>query len=346
MKEFSVLFVDDDINVLSSLKRGLIDEEYKAFFATGGDKALKIMEENEISVIVSDMRMPGMDGLQLFKIIKEKYPNTVKIVLSGYTQLPQILATINQVDIFKFITKPWDLEEDLIPIIRQAVDYYSYLNEKEKQREALEKRNNVYQNILRATDEKFLQSKSDFTNIRGINEYIFETLKTQEGISNNKDTLNTIQFIEELYLEYLKVLPTNIMDFRPEKLQADVSKWLSNFKMNDRVEIKSESNTSHQLRGNYILIYYLVTTITKQLLPYAKKEKMGLAISFNDGNISILMTISKIDDLSMICYKDSNITSILIPFLKVICKTIDSIMLIQTHDECLTAELKIPVQSI
>ena len=126
MKKNSVLFVDDDINVLSSLRRGLIDEEYKSFFATGGQEALAIMEENEISVIVSDMRMPEMDGLKLLKTIKEKYPDTVKIVLTGYTQLQQVLATINQVDIFKFITKPWDMEEEFKIIIRQAVEYYKF----------------------------------------------------------------------------------------------------------------------------------------------------------------------------------------------------------------------------
>ena len=108
---YSVLFVDDEVNILNALRRGLIDEEYTCYFAISGQQALRIMEAEKIAVIVTDMRMPGMDGLALLKEVAAKWPLTVKIVLSGFTQLQQILATINQVDIFKFITKPWKLEE-------------------------------------------------------------------------------------------------------------------------------------------------------------------------------------------------------------------------------------------
>ncbi|MDA3845774.1 MAG: response regulator [Vallitaleaceae bacterium] len=123
-KTYSVLFVDDEINVLNSLKRGLFDETYNCIFASSGKEALLLLEKQEIAVIVSDMRMPEMNGLQLLKTVKEKYPDIVCIVLSGYTQLQQILATINQVDIFKFITKPWKLEDEFKVIINQAVAYY------------------------------------------------------------------------------------------------------------------------------------------------------------------------------------------------------------------------------
>lgn len=345
MKKSSVLFVDDDINVLSSLKRGLIDEDYKSFFATSGEKALAIMEENEISVIVSDMRMPGMDGLQLLKLIKEKYPCTVKIVLSGYTQLPQILATINQVDIFKFITKPWNLEEELIIIIRQAVEYYNFLQEKEKQKEALEKRNVVYQNILKSTDEKFLQSKNDFVNIREISKHVLNTLKEQAG-SNNSEILNIIQFIEELYLEYLKVLPTNIMDFQPEKLESDLNKWLSEKKLHNWVNIKKGINTSIMLRGNYILIYYIVSTLLKQLLPHIAEKALDISIDVKDSTLIILMAINEINESIQIDFNNSINSNILISFINVICKTIDCVMVIPKHNECQSIELKIPVQPL
>jgi DNA-binding NtrC family response regulator len=75
--EEAVLFVDDEVNILNSLRRGLIDVDYKCFFASSGKEALEIMKENLISVIVTDMRMPEMDGLTLLKEVKEKYPMTV-----------------------------------------------------------------------------------------------------------------------------------------------------------------------------------------------------------------------------------------------------------------------------
>ena len=70
------------------------------------------------------------------------------------------------------------------------------------------------------TEEKFMQSRRDFENIREINKYIFNTLKQPINYENNATMLNTIQNIESLYFEYLKVLPTNIMDFQQEKLES------------------------------------------------------------------------------------------------------------------------------
>jgi two-component system, NtrC family, response regulator HupR/HoxA len=69
-RNYSVLFVDDEINILNSLDRGLMDEDYKCYFALNGKKALEILEKEQICVIVSDMRMPEMDGLTLLKLVK------------------------------------------------------------------------------------------------------------------------------------------------------------------------------------------------------------------------------------------------------------------------------------
>lgn len=101
----SILFVDDEKLITNSLRRGLLDEKYRKFFANSGEDALGIMERENISVLVTDMKMPGMNGLELLKIVRQKYPDTIRIVLSGYTQLPQVLVTVNQGDIFKICNK-------------------------------------------------------------------------------------------------------------------------------------------------------------------------------------------------------------------------------------------------
>ena len=151
-ENYRVLFVDDEVNILNTLRRGLMDEEYYCLFANSAKEALELFEGNKIDVIVSDIRMPEMNGLDLLKIIAEKSPLTVKIVLSGYTQLPQVLATINQVDIFKFITKPWSLE-DLVTIVRKALDYYIIQEENSNYKKALEAKNQAYQNIIKRINE-------------------------------------------------------------------------------------------------------------------------------------------------------------------------------------------------
>jgi len=128
MEDKTVLFVDDEENILKSLERGLIDEPYNTLFANSGKEALELLQQHQIHVIVTDMRMPEMSGLELLRAVKEDYPHVVRMVLSGYTQITTLLTAINQGAIYKYITKPWKLEEEFKPAIREAVDYYSRRN--------------------------------------------------------------------------------------------------------------------------------------------------------------------------------------------------------------------------
>lgn len=131
MEKRTVLFVDDEQKILTSLKRGLMDESYKSLFANSGQEALEILKKNEVHVLVTDMRMPEMSGLELLRIVKKEYPHIVRMVLSGYTQVNTLLTAINQGEIFKFITKPWQLEEEFKPAIREAVEYYSFRSQRQ-----------------------------------------------------------------------------------------------------------------------------------------------------------------------------------------------------------------------
>ncbi len=128
MEKRTVLFVDDEEKLLNSLKRGFLDEPYNTLFATSGKETLEILEHNEVHVLVTDMRMPEMGGLELLKIVKEQYPHIVRMVLSGYTQVTTLLTAINQGEIFKYITKPWNLEEEFKPSIREAIEFYEANN--------------------------------------------------------------------------------------------------------------------------------------------------------------------------------------------------------------------------
>ncbi|MFC1763081.1 response regulator [Planctomycetota bacterium] len=131
-EERTILFVDDEEKVLKSLQRGLLDEPYHCLFANSGQEALDVLENNDVHVICTDMRMPEMNGLELLRIVKEKYPQIVRLVLSGYTQVGMLLTAINQGEIFKFITKPWKLEEEFKSIVEQAIEYYNLRAERDQ----------------------------------------------------------------------------------------------------------------------------------------------------------------------------------------------------------------------
>jgi CheY-like chemotaxis protein len=106
----TLLLVDDEENIVSSLKRLLRRDGYHVVTANCGAQGLQRLAEHAVDVIVSDQRMPGMTGVEFLRRAKELYPETVRMVLSGYTELQSITDAINEGAIYKFLTKPWDDE--------------------------------------------------------------------------------------------------------------------------------------------------------------------------------------------------------------------------------------------
>lgn len=154
-EKYTVLIVDDEMDILKALKRDLRNEPYKMRFANSGADALQMFaEEDEISVILTDMRMPGMTGLELLDKINAISPDTVKIVLTGYTQMPQILATVNKVDIYKFLTKPWDIENEIKVYIREAIEIYIERKNLGDSFRSQEQKNKIFNKMLVESYEK------------------------------------------------------------------------------------------------------------------------------------------------------------------------------------------------
>lgn len=121
MESHTVLLVDDEPNILRSLIRLLRRDAYTILSAGSGAEGLDVLAENPVDVVISDQRMPGMTGTEFLSQVKELYPDTVRIVLSGYTDLDSVTDAINQGAIYKFLTKPWD-DELLRQNVREAFE--------------------------------------------------------------------------------------------------------------------------------------------------------------------------------------------------------------------------------
>ena len=104
----TILLVDDEANILAALKRVFRQDGYHILTAGSGAEGLEVLKQNQVDVIVSDQRMPNMTGVEFLRQAKVKYPDTVRIVLSGYTELQSITDAINEGAIYKFFTKPWE----------------------------------------------------------------------------------------------------------------------------------------------------------------------------------------------------------------------------------------------
>ncbi len=106
----SVLFVDDEKRVLNSM-RAMFRRDYNLFLTTRGDEALKIIDENDIDVVVADQRMPIMTGVEVLTAVKRSSPDTVRILLTGYADLEAIEGAMNDGEVFRFLSKPCAAEE-------------------------------------------------------------------------------------------------------------------------------------------------------------------------------------------------------------------------------------------
>lgn len=119
--EKAILFVDDEKQILKSIRRLFLDSDFTVYTAGSGEEALKLMEDIKIDLIVADMRMPVMDGYELLQKVKQKYPSTVRLILSGYAEEKLIISALknNMAKIYLF--KPWE-NNRLVRIIEQALE--------------------------------------------------------------------------------------------------------------------------------------------------------------------------------------------------------------------------------
>ena len=127
-ENYTLLFVDDEANVLNALSRIFLDENYTILTASSAQKALEILERQPVQLIVSDHRMPGMTGGELLKLVREKYPDTIRIMLTGYADVNSIMGAVKDGAVYKFITKPWN-DEDLRLTVALALQQFVLIHE-------------------------------------------------------------------------------------------------------------------------------------------------------------------------------------------------------------------------
>jgi diguanylate cyclase (GGDEF)-like protein/PAS domain S-box-containing protein len=119
----TLLIVDDEPHVLAALQRMLDNEGYLVLAAADGREGLEFLAKNQVQVILSDQRMPGMSGTEFFQRVKELHPDTVRMILSGYADLETVVEAVNEGAIYKFFSKPWNVEQLRIQI-RDAFLYH------------------------------------------------------------------------------------------------------------------------------------------------------------------------------------------------------------------------------
>lgn len=123
-----ILIVDDEPEMLRSLK-DLLRHDYQVFTAGSGHDGLGILEAEVIHLVMTDQRMPEMSGVELLDHVKNEHPAAIRLIFTGYADMNAIIAAINQGNVFRFVTKPWEPEE-LMAILHEAGEHHDRIVER------------------------------------------------------------------------------------------------------------------------------------------------------------------------------------------------------------------------
>ena len=155
----TVLCVDDEPNILASLRRLFRPVGYRVLVADSGAAGLALLETESVDLVISDMRMPSMDGAQFLEHVRARWPDTIRLLLTGYSDVGSILAAINRGEIYRYITKPWD-DNDILLVVRQALERRTLGLERDRL-EQLTRRQNAELNALNESLEAKVVARTD-----------------------------------------------------------------------------------------------------------------------------------------------------------------------------------------
>src|SRR5882672_8165146 len=117
-----LLVVDDEPDLVQSVQ-DLLRFDYRVLGATRASEGLKMMQGERVHIVMSDQRMPEMTGVELLRRVRETNPETVRLLFTAYSDLSAVIDAINQGNVYRYISKPWEVE-DLKATLRQACDFY------------------------------------------------------------------------------------------------------------------------------------------------------------------------------------------------------------------------------
>ena len=172
----TILFVDDEANILSSLKRLFRPCGYQILTAESGKQGLEIMGQETVDLVVSDMRMPEMNGAQFLEKVRERWPDTIRILLTGYAEIGATIDAINKGQIYRYISKPWE-DNDITLTIKHALLQKSLENEKQRLEELTHKQNEELKDLNANLEAKVLARTEEVRQTMAFLEVAHDKLK-------------------------------------------------------------------------------------------------------------------------------------------------------------------------
>lgn len=173
----TLLLVDDEVNVLKSLMRLLHAHNYRLLMAASGTEALALMAREPVDLVISDMRMPHMDGAELLAKIRQQWPDTMRLLLTGHADMTQTVAAINQGEIYRYIAKPWH-DDELLLIVAQALEQQKLKRENARLQQLTAEQNAALREANTTLEQKVAQRTAELSQLVSFLEMTQQELKT------------------------------------------------------------------------------------------------------------------------------------------------------------------------
>ncbi len=197
MGEHTLLFVDDEENIQRSLQRVFRKEGYNLLTASSGKEGLEKVVQTKVDLILSDQRMPGMSGVEFLREVRKTSPDTVRIILTGYADVQAAMDAINQGEVYRFITKPWN-DQDLKLTVKRALQQRDLVLENRRLNELTRKQNEELKELNRDLEKKVQERTKE---IRRKNEELSKLYTDLE--ENFLDSIRVFASLVELRDSYI-----------------------------------------------------------------------------------------------------------------------------------------------
>lgn len=258
-----ILLVDDEKSILDSLYRFCRQRKWEALRANGGAEALTLLETETVDIIVSDMRMPNMDGAEFLSKAREKYPDSVRILLTGYADMEAVITAVNQAKIYNYLNKPWD-DNMLESVINSALDF----KEKEDERirlskELAELNDSLEQKVKERTSELELATQQAQESTRKITNNFRESLSLMTSVIEMQDGSkanysNMIAHACVTIARTLELSPKEVEQIRIAALLHNIGKLslpesIRKKPMNQLNRMELETFHTHPIQGEAVL---------------------------------------------------------------------------------------------
>jgi response regulator RpfG family c-di-GMP phosphodiesterase len=243
-KPAAILFVDDEANVLKALRRLFHNEPYVAYFAASGAEGLEILRQNAVDLIISDMRMPKMNGAEFLAEVVEHWPETIRILLTGHADLQSTIDAVNKGRIYNYCNKPWN-DEELKLLVRNALEQKHLREERD-----------------RLSDIVFQQNKA----LKALNEHLEE--KVEQRTEQLKKAMQHLdeanQSLKKQYIDSIRAF-SRIVEMRPG-IKSGHSKYIAENAQAVAKKMRMDEADSQQLLFAALLLQLGKMTLPDEIL--------------------------------------------------------------------------------